>query len=287
MKKFLALALAVLISLSAFVMTAYADSTKTDAIIDEILESRSLSITFDNDSLEKNSIPFKDITASVKIFKNDDGTKDIKFAAKAKLLFFDVKLLLADGEIYAYLPLISFCVSDFLGGTIDFSGFADKIDEMIGLLDSDVFDCLKVKSVGEKDTAEYGKVYVEEFVPDLRKCIDLAVKEGIITIPAGSDLATMSEAEMINMLNSLGQPGKNVLRMLDSNVKFYYNNDKLVAFDIVLYDLADDSAELNSNDLLPIKAEYITSSVPDSTFTKPLSFDFTGIMKMILGFLFA
>jgi len=287
MKKFLALALAVLISLSAFVMTAYADSTKTDAIIDEILESRSLSITFDNDSLEKNSIPFKDITASVKIFKNDDGTKDIKFAAKAKLLFFDVKLLLADGEIYAYLPLISFCVSDFLGGTIDFSGFADKIDEMIGLLDSDVFDCLKVKSVGEKDTAEYGKVYVEEFVPDLRKCIDLAVKEGVITIPAGSNLATMSEAEMINMLNSLGQPGKNVLRMLDSNVKFYYNNDKLVAFDIVLYDLADDSAQLNSNDLLPIKAEYITSSVPDSTFTKPIAFDFTGIMKMILGFLFA
>lgn len=287
MKKVLSVILAVIIAVSAFAMTAFADATKTDAIINEILETRSISITFDNESLEKYAIPFRDITACAKVYKNADGSKDVKVAANAKLLFFDVKLLLTDGEIYAYLPLVSFCVSDFFGGSIDFSRFADSIDSMIDLLNSDVFDCLKLKSAGEKDTTEYGKVYVEEFVPDLRKCIDLAVKEGVIRIPAGSDLATMTEAEMIAMLNSLGQPGRNVLRMLDSNAKFYYDNDKLVAFEIVLYDLADDSAELSSNDLLPINAEYITSSVPDSIFTKPLAFDLTGIMKILLVMLLA
>ncbi len=287
MKKFLSVLLSVIIAVSAFVVCANAESTKTEAIIGEIIASKSLSITFDNDSLSQYSIPFTDVVASVKIDENADGTKDIKVAAKAKLWFFDVKLLLVNGEIYAYLPLISFCVSDLFGGSFDLSVYADEIAEMFGLLESEVFDCLRLKYAGEKAVEEYGNVYVEEFVPDLRKCIDLAVKEGLIELPAGSQLATMTDEEMHQLLSSMGQQGKNVLRMLDSNVTFYYDGDKLIAFDIILYDLIDDSAELNSNDLLPIKAEYISSSVPDSTFDKPVSiFDLTGLMNALLGVLF-
>ncbi|MBQ5824245.1 MAG: hypothetical protein IIW48_05505, partial [Clostridia bacterium] len=73
-----------------------------------------------------------------------------------------------------------------------------------------------------------------------------------------------------------------------SNATFYYDDEGLVAFDIVLYDAADDDASLNSNDLLPIKAESITTNVPDSAFDKPVSiFDITSLFTMILSFLFA
>lgn len=288
MKKTLSWILAVVIMLTGFVFSASAESTKTDAIIDEILESRSISIEFDNDSLAEYSIPFSDVVAYAKIFVNPDGSKDIKVAAEGKLWFFNVKLLLTDGEIYAYLPFISFCVSDFLGGSLDLSGFADEIDEIISMLDSEIFDCLKLKSAGDKETEEYSKVYTEEFVPDLRKCIDLAIEQGLIELPEDSQLATMTEAEMIELLNSMGQQGKNVLRMLDSNATFYYRDNKLVAFDIILYDLIDDSAQLNSNDLLPIKAEYISSSVDDSAFSKPVTLiDLTSLFSMLLGLLFA
>ena len=81
--------------------------------------------------------------------------------------------------------------------------------------------------------------------------------------------------------------GCNIIPKRTSGGVLFMDNDKLVAFEIVLYDLADDSAELSSNDLLPINAEYITSSVPDSIFTKPLAFDLTGIMKILLVMLLA
>ena len=70
MKKVLSAILAVIIAVTAFAMTAFADATKTDAIINEILETRSISITFDNESLEKYAIPLlirldpRDITLS-------------------------------------------------------------------------------------------------------------------------------------------------------------------------------------------------------------------------------
>lgn len=288
MKKTICIILAVLLSLSAFFVTAYAADTKTEKFIDDILASKSLSIAFDDDFFDNEGIPLEDVVANAKIYVNEDGSKDIKVAATAKLWFFNVKLLVSDGEIVAYMPLLTINVTDLLGGSLDLSVYADEIDKMFGILESELFDCLKLKSSGDETTEKYGEVYVEKFVPDIRKVMDLAVKEGLIELPADSELATMTEAEIIEMLKSFGQKGENVLRMFESHATFYYDDEGLVAFDIVLYDAADDDASLNSNDLLPIKAESITTNVPDSAFDKPVSiFDITSLFTMLLGLLFA
>lgn len=288
MKKFISIILAVILSLSALFVTAYASDTKTQSFIDDVVNSKSICIEFDNDALNSYSIPFQDLALYIKSAENEDGSSQLKIAATAKLWFFNVKLLMVDGEIYAYLPLVSFCVSDILGGSVDFSALSGDFAEAFGGVTLQVLDCLKLKSAGEKDTDKYGKVYVEEFVPDIRKTLDMAVENGVLEIPEGSDFATMSDEEIRAYLENFGQQGENVLRMLDSNATFYYDGDKLIAFDIVLYDLIDDSAELNSNDLLPVKAESITSGVDDSVFEKPISlFDLSSLFSMILGMLLA
>ena len=286
MKKFISVILAVVISASALFVTACASDTKTQGFIDDVINSKSICIEFDNDELNSYSIPFQDLALYIKSVDNAEGEPELKIAATAKLWFFNVKLLMVDGEIYAYLPLVSFCVSDILGGSIDFSALSGDFASAFGDVTLQVLDCLKLKSAGEKDTDKYGKVYVEEFVPDVRKTLDMAVENGVLEIPEGSDFATMSDDEIRAYLENFGQQGKNVLRMLDSNATFYYDGDKLIAFDIVLYDLIDDSAELSSNDLLPVKAESITSDVDDSVFEKPVSFfDLSSLFSMLLGML--
>ena len=289
MKKIISVILAVTIILSAFCVTAYASDTKTQGFIDDVINSKSICIEFDNDALNSYSIPFQDLKLYIKSVDNSEGEPELKIAATAKLWFFNVKLLLVDGEIYAYLPLVSFCVSDIIGGSIDFSALSGDFVEAFGGATLQVLDCLKLKSAGEKDTDKYGKVYVEEFIPDIRKTLDVAVENGVLEIPEGSDFASMSDEEIRAYLEDFGQQGKNVLRMLDSNATFYYDGEgKLIAFDIVLYDLIDDSAELNSNDLLPVKAESITSAVDDSVFEKPITFfDLSSLFSMILGMLLA
>lgn len=288
MKKIISIILAVVISASALFVTAYASDTKTQGFIDDVVNSKSICIEFDNDALNSYSIPFQDLALYIKSADNAEGEPELKIAATAKLWFFNVKLLMVDGEIYAYLPLVSFCVSDILGGSVDFSALSGDFAEAFGGVTLQVLDCLKIKSAGEKDTDKYGKVYVEEFVPDVRKTLDMAVENGVLEIPEGSDFATMSDEEIRAYLENFGQQGENVLRMLDSNATFYYDGDKLVAFDIVLYDLIDDSAELNSNDLLPVKAESITSDVDDSVFEKPVTFfDLSSLFSMLLGMLLA
>lgn len=289
MKKIISVILAVTIILSAFCVTAYASETKTQGFIDDVINSKSICIEFDDDALNSYSIPFQDLKLYIKSVDNAEGEPELKIAATAKLWFFNVKLLLIDGEIYAYLPLVSFCVSDILGGSIDFSALSGDFVEAFGGATLQVLDCLKLKSAGEKDTDKYGKVYVEEFIPDIRKTLDVAVENGVLEIPEGSDFTTMSDEEIRAYLENFGQQGENVLRMLDSNATFYYDSEgNLIAFDIVLYDLIDDSAELNSNDLLPVKAESITSAVDDSVFEKPITFfDLSSLLSMILGMLLA
>jgi len=288
MKKFISVLLVIAVSISAFCVNAYAAETKTQGFIDDVVESKSICIEFDNENLNSYSIPFQDLTFYVKSVENEDGEAELKIAATAKLWFFNVKLLLVDGEVYAYLPFVSFCVSDMFGGSLDFSALSGDFAEALGGVTLQILDCLKLKSAGEEETDKYGKVYVEEFIPDIRKTLDVAVENGILEIPDESIFATMSDEEIRDYLATLGQQGKNVLRMLDSNATFYYDGDELVAFDIVLYDLIDDSAELNSNDLLPVKAESITSNVDDSVFEKPVTFfDFTSLFTMLLGMLFA
>lgn len=289
MKKIISVILAVTIILSAFCVTAYASDTKTQGFIDDVINSKSICIEFDDDALNSYSIPFQDLKLYIKSVDNAEGEPELKIAATAKLWFFNVKLLLVDGEIYAYLPLVSFCVSDILGGSIDFSALSGDFVEAFGGATLQVLDCLKLKSAGEKDTDKYGKVYVEEFIPDIRKTLDVAVENGVLEIPEGSDFTTMSDEEIRAYLENFGQQGENVLRMLDSNATFYYDGEgNLIAFDIVLYDLIDDSAELNSNDLLPVKAESITSAVDDSVFEKPITFfDLSSLLSMILGMLLA
>ena len=289
MKKFISIILTVVIAVSSFCVTALASDSKTQGFIDDVISSKSICIEFDNDALNSYSIPFQDLAVYIKSADNTEGETQLKIAATAKLWFFNVKLLMVDGEIYAYLPFVSFCVSDILGGSIDFSALSGDFTEAFGGVALQTLECLKLKSAGDKVTDEYGEVYVEEFIPDIRKTLDVAVENGIIDIPEGSDFATMSDEEIRAYLGTLGQQGRNVLRMLDSNATFYYDGeDNLIAFDIVLYDLIDDSAELNSNDLLPVKAESITSAVDDSVFEKPVTFfDLSSLFSMILGMLLA
>ena len=118
--------------------------------------------------------------------------------------------------------------------------------------------------------------------------LEYAEKNGLIDIPDDSQLAGMTEEEIINWLKSLGQNGENVLRMFESNAVFYYEGDKLIAYKVTLYDAANDNAVLNSEDLMIKRAKDIGSSVPDSVFDAPIVlFDVTSIFTLIFGNLFS
>lgn len=288
MKKILSICLAVIIALSAMVLTAYASDTKTGALLEEIKSTKSYYVDFGDVFYEEEGSPFKDVKCYVKVYENDDGSKNIKFAATAKLWFFNVKLLVSDGKLTAYLPLISIDFGGIFGSdyNVNFNNFLHEVIEFVDSFDSSLVECMKLKSAGEVDTVEYGKVYVEEFVPDIRKVIDYADEMGVISIPEGTKLDTMTEAELVALIKSFGEKGENVLRMFESNATFYYDGENLVSYKVTLYDAANDNAVFNAEDLMIKKAEAIGSNVPDSAFDKPfVLFNATGIIKAIFGML--
>ncbi len=284
MKKIISIVLCVVLSFSVLCVNAIAADTKTEALLEEIKTTKSYYVDFGDVFYEEEGAPFRDVKGFVKLYEYEDGSKDLKFAATAKLWFFNVKFLISDGEFNAYLPLLSINLNSLLGDDMIFYELLYDMINFYDSLDSDFIDCMKLKSSGEKDTEEYGTVYVEEFVPDMRKMLDYADENGLIEIPEESKLASMTEADIINWLKSLGEKGENVLRMLESNATFYYKSDDLIAFKVTLYDAADDNAILNSEDLMIKRAEAIGSGVPDSAFNKPLAlFDITSLFTMLLG----
>ena len=74
------------------------------------------------------------------------------------------------------------------------------------------------------------KVYVEEFVPDLRKCVDLAIKEGVISIPANSDLATMTE-ELTIIIKEIPLAQRKILYALSTLAKIITSQNKINMMD--------------------------------------------------------
>ncbi|MBQ8026650.1 MAG: hypothetical protein IJ261_00880, partial [Clostridia bacterium] len=205
MKRIISVILSVVIAFSAFFVTAYASDTRTGALFEDIKNTKSYYIDFGDVFYEEEGAPFRDVKSYVKICENEDGSKDLKMAATAKLWFFNVKLLISDGEFYIYLPLISINMGKIMGSDIDFSELPNEIILVFNRFNAEFIDCMKLKFAGEKDTEEYGTVYVEEFVPDMRKMLDYADKNGLIDIPEDSELADMTEDDIISWLKSLGE----------------------------------------------------------------------------------
>ena len=286
MKKIISVALAVVLSLSALFMTAYASDTKTGALLEEIKSTKSYYVDFGDVFYEEEGAPFRDVKCYTKVCEDENGKDELKIAITAKLWFFNVKLIVSDGTACVYLPFLSIDLGKITGaenGVLN-ELYYDYIAPLLNSFDSSFVECMKLKSSGEKDTEEYGRVYVEEFVPDIKKLLEYADKNGIIDIPEDSELAGMTEEEMINWLKSFGDKGENVLRMFESNATFYYNGDNLIAYKVTLYDAANDNAVLNSEDLMIKRAESIGSNVDDSVFDAPVVlFDITSLISLLFG----
>ena len=290
MKKIFSVCLAVIISLLSLFVTAYASDTKTGALLEEIKTTKSYYVDFGDVFYEEEGAPFRDVKCYFKVYDNENGKDDFKIALTGKLWFFNVKLIITRDSARAYLPFVSIDLGAIFGSDTDRLNelYYNYILPLFGSFDSSFVECMKLKSAGEQDTKEYGRVYVEEFAPDIKKMLEYAEKNGLINIPDDSQLAGMTEEEIINWLKSLGQKGENVLRMFESNAVFYYEGDKLIAYKVTLYDAANDNAVLNSEDLMIKRAKDIGSSVPDSVFDAPIVlFDVTSIFTLFFGNLFS
>ncbi len=289
MKRSLSILLSIVITCSSFFVTALASETKTEALFEDIKSTRSYYVDFGDVFHEEEGAPFRDVKCYLKVCETENGKEDLKVAVTAKLWFFNVKLVISEGTIYVYLPFFSINLGKIMGSdsNLFYELYYDYIAPLFNSFDSSFVYCMKLNSSGEKDTEEYGKVYVEEFAPDIKKTLEYAEENGLIDIADDSELADMTEEELINLLKSFGDKGENVLRMFESNAAFYYRGDNLIGYKVTLYDAANDNAVLNSEDLMIKRAESIGSNVQDSVFDAPfVLFDITSLISWIFDIRF-
>ena len=151
MKKIISIMLtAIILSLSFLCVGASAtDVTKTEKLLDDIATTKSVKIDFEDDAFENDIINIKNVEVSAKITEAD-GVEDVKIAASAKVLFFKVKLLVTEGKVYAYIPLIrcKIDVSAILGEDLD---LLEPAKELMAFLESEFIEYLAFTKSGGKE----------------------------------------------------------------------------------------------------------------------------------------
>ena len=287
MKKIISVLLTVaMLALSVFCLGASAAETKTEALLAQLAETKSISVEFSDEAFDNDYIEVKNVKASAKVFEKADGTADIKVAASAKAGFFNIKAYIENGEIHAYIPLlrIHINVTELMGEKVDLSQYVGELDELMAYLESDYIACMKLKSAGEKEVDGYGNVYVEEFIPDVKAVAKKAVESGAVQLPEGVNINDLTEEELVAYVVAAGVDAESIAAMLKTKAEFYYSNDKLVGFKAVIVDEDGNEQTVDSAQVLPFKVKSITSGVSDKEFEQPkLCFDLTGLVKRIIS----
>lgn len=286
MKKFISIMLtAVILSLSFLCVGASAAETKTETLIADLAETKSIKIDFADDAFENEIIKISNVEIAAKIVEKD-GVEDVKVAASAKVWFFKVKLLITEGKIYAYIPLLfsRIDITGILGEDID---LLEPAKELMAFIESDFLEYLVLTASGEKEIAPYGTVYTEEFKVDLEAIVKQLIEDGKIENPENIDVSDMTIEEIIALMEGSEEVIKIIKAAEAFRAEFIYKDDVLVDAKINTVDEDGNKIETDVAEIIPFEIESITSDVDDSVFKSPvLYFDATGIFSGIIGNLF-
>ncbi len=286
MKKFISIMLtAVILSLSFLCVGASAAETKTETLIADLAETKSIKIDFADDAFENEIIKISNVEIAAKIVEKD-GVEDVKVAASAKVWFFKVKLLITEGKIYAYIPLLfsRIDITGILGEDID---LLEPAKELMAFIESDFLEYLVLTASGEKEIAPYGTVYTEEFKVDLEAIVKQLIEDGKIENPENIDVSDMTLEEIIALMEGSEEVIKIIKAAEAFRAEFIYKDDVLVDAKINTVDEDGNKIETDVAEIIPFEIESITSDVDDSVFKSPaLYFNATGIFSGIIGNLF-
>lgn len=284
MKKTISIMLAaVIFSLSFLCVGASAEEiTKTEKLLNDIATTKSIKIDFEDDAFENDIINIKNVEVSAKITETD-GVEDVKIAASAKVLFFKVKLLITEGKVYAYIPLIrcKIDVTEILGEDVE---LLEPAKELMSFLESDFIEYLVLTKSGEKETEGYGKVYTEEFKVDIEGVIKGLVEDGKLEVPEDMDISNMTLDEILALMDDAEEVIKVIKAAESFRAVFVYKDDALVNAVINTVDEDGDDVETDIAEVFPFAIESITSDVDESVFKEPvLYFNFTSLFSGIVG----
>lgn len=286
MKKFISIMLtAVILSLSFLCVGASAAETKTETLIADLAETKSIKIDFADDAFENEIIKISNVEIAAKIVEKD-GVEDVKVAASAKVWFFKVKLLITEGKIYAYIPLLfsRIDITGILGEDID---LLEPAKELMAFIESDFLEYLVLTASGEKEIAPYGTVYTEEFKVDLEAIVKQLIEDGKLENPENIDVSDMTLEEIIALMEGSEEVIKIIKAAEAFRAEFIYKDDVLVDAKINTVDEDGNKIETDVAEIIPFEIESITSDVDDSVFKSPvLYFNATGIFSGIIGNLF-
>lgn len=280
MKKIISIILAAILTLSVFCVSSFAADTKTETLINQLVETKSISIDFSDENFENIGYKISGVKASAKIYEKDDGSRYVKAVVTGKLQGIDFKLYVNDENVKVYIPLLRIClnISEFIDIKPIINEVIDELDKYLDMTESDYAGYAKLASAGEKDVEGYGTVYVETFVPDVKAIAEKAVSDGNIQLPEGVNLEEMTEEEIKEYLTSADP---NLAAVADSTINFYYRNDKLVGFSGTVVNENGETTSFDSSS--EIKFNSISSGVDDKDLKAPsLYIDITGFVKLIL-----
>lgn len=283
MKKIISIILAAILTLSVFCVSSFAADTKTGALLNQLVETKSISVDLSDENFKGSGLDISGIKASAKIYDKDDGTRYVKAVVTGKLKGIDFKLYVNEENVKVYIPLLRIClnISEFFDVNSIINEYLEELDTYLSLAESDYADYIKLASAGEKDVEGYGTVYVETFVPDIRALAEKAVAEGSLQLPEGESIENMTEEEIIEYLTSAAP---DLVAAAGSSIDFYYRDDKLVGFKGTIVDENGEVKTVDSSS--EIKINSITSGVDDKVFKAPsLYIDITGFVKLILRFI--
>lgn len=286
MKKFISIMLtAVILSLSFLCVGASAAETKTETLIADLAETKSIKIDFADNAFENEIIKISNVEIAAKIVEKD-GVEDVKVAASAKVWIFKVKLLITEGKIYAYIPLLlsRIDITEIIGEDVE---LLEPAKELMAFIESDYLEYLVLTASGEKEIEPYGTVYTEEFKVDMEAVTKQLIEDGKIENPENIDVSNMTLEEILALMEGAEETAKFIKAAEAFRAEFIYKDDKLVDARINAVDEDGNEVETDIAEVIPFAIESISSDVDDSAFKTPaLYFNATGLFSGIVGNLF-
>lgn len=167
MKKIISIILSVVLLTSFFTMNISAQeaTTKTESLINQIEETKTISIKLSDSVVENDFTDITDLRVMFKVQNDGNILSDLKIAASAKVGFISARAIFGEENIvYApglrcYVDLNEFVEIE----TFDFKLVATGLDKLLDYFSSEYFNLLPLTFAGEKEVKGYGNVYVERF----------------------------------------------------------------------------------------------------------------------------
>ncbi len=168
MKKFIAIILSTLIIVSSCLcMGASATSSKTEALLEQITQTKTLALSIKDDTLTDNVFDVSDMKLMFKVDPKGNVVSDMKMAATAKSGILQLHTILGGEENLIYISNLRCYVSfDEIFDSnlnIDISLLATNINLILKYFNTDYLGNLNLTFAGEKEVDGYGNVYVERF----------------------------------------------------------------------------------------------------------------------------